>query len=1348
MRIERSALLAALRAFALSGHGLVIGVPGVGKSYTLASLAASFDGTEVRYLFIPVEELGGASEEELRLVLGYPTTFAAALTELYASAPVGVLIFDGFDAARSDDTRARVLQLILAAIRSAPAGWTVLASARTYDASKSLTLHRAFSNRAAPAPPEYVDARFSSRHFQIPELSPDEVTDALSALPALAAIHDATSAGFRRLLRIPFHLWLVERILRANPSAELSALSSEVQLLARYWERYVTGTPDSLARLSLLRALAAGMVRERRLTVAPPDDSSPGQPQSLAALLSDEVLAHSGSGEGRIRFSHNILFDYAVSVLTLDEDVERLISFLTDDLSRPLFLRPSITYYFARLWHAERDRFWSCFLRLLSCEDVGIRLVARIIPPTVIARDCRGAVELAPLLQGLQRTPEVASQAVLRTLQALRFAPPQSAAVWAEISAELALAPAPTFGWELGALLTQLLRDLERHPQPDALASCGVAARRLLDWAWTARSENPRWMDAFGAVHGVPLVIRSFSTDRTASASLLRRLLTLLTHPSFPLEYFRSLCHDVGALSRFDIALVVDVYRAVFGHRELSNEKTDFGGIVLALTSTRRQDFEMLHYSLRSAFPDVLLAHPLEAVRLSFALLSRYAIKEQLLPYLREGATLGEMEESFIFLGKQRRYLPDLSVSWFQGVHRDDVLAICADAASYLSGDDCTLDPTDAIAAIADECLAASTWSSLLDIGAKAPYRYARPLHELALAAPVQVGVDTIYALGSFIESAADYWEPAQRAALENSLFTLPQRWEADSRPSSAEAESADSDVDRSRTVSERARDRLLARIPSRLLATPWARERAMVLAAKGEYSANEPLVRFTSSSREYTTDDWLIESGVQLADPVNRDLRDLAARASAFAERWRNSVPDSAAVDAFVGTFREDVEAATMSPPVETLLHEFVWTKLAEAASTLAKTRPTSARPLRVLCAKVLLLGAGFPASEEASSRSFETPAWSPTPRTEAVSGLAYLLSTSFDPAASDALVRLSKSPVPSDRFIVIQWARLLISPAPETFWEIVEDRTVNEATESIVSQLLVTLSHVDYRDARRDDTVRRLLPRALRSESATLLRESANWLAYFSCRLDEKWAWEEVASAVDHFSTRGDLVSEFAFRAINEVRPERPPTPDQRLAEERAVEWIQVLLSKLREVVTRPTNSEADADASVRPAYALVELLVNRVYFNATPRGASYDSEGDEAASPRVSLGDYYRKTRPILDAIVAFGRPSDGGGLLPSTAHRFMGFLNLVLPYDPVGVLGLAAAVTVAAVPGRYHLDALAVEDVVRLVDTVLADFRGDVASGAGLEHLLTLLDVFADAGWTEALQLVWRLDEVYR
>jgi hypothetical protein len=75
-------------------------------------------------------------------------------------------------------------------------------------------------------------------------------------------------------------------------------------------------------------------------------------------------------------------------------------------------------------------------------------------------------------------------------------------------------------------------------------------------------------------------------------------------------------------------------------------------------------------------------------------------------------------------------------------------------------------------------------------------------------------------------------------------------------------------------------------------------------------------------------------------------------------------------------------------------------------------------------------------------------------------------------------------------------------------------------------------------------------------------------------------------------------------------------------------------------------------------------------------------------------------------------------------------------------------MAVQVAKASQPQGYNLDSLAIREVVDLVESILADYRFFVQQGASLNDLLELLDIFTQVGWTEALRLVWRLDEIFR
>jgi hypothetical protein len=124
------------------------------------------------------------------------------------------------------------------------------------------------------------------------------------------------------------------------------------------------------------------------------------------------------------------------------------------------------------------------------------------------------------------------------------------------------------------------------------------------------------------------------------------------------------------------------------------------------------------------------------------------------------------------------------------------------------------------------------------------------------------------------------------------------------------------------------------------------------------------------------------------------------------------------------------------------------------------------------------------------------------------------------------------------------------------------------------------------------------------------------------------------------------------------------------------------------------------------------------------------------------------FFHDTLPVLEKVLGFGKQKETGILLARTAHYFMQLLNGVLRYDPQVVLRMASEVVICSKQSGYNLDSMAMSETVKLVESILADHRESVQEEASVKNLLELLDAFVDAGWPEALNLVWRLDEIYR
>jgi hypothetical protein len=223
--------------------------------------------------------------------------------------------------------------------------------------------------------------------------------------------------------------------------------------------------------------------------------------------------------------------------------------------------------------------------------------------------------------------------------------------------------------------------------------------------------------------------------------------------------------------------------------------------------------------------------------------------------------------------------------------------------------------------------------------------------------------------------------------------------------------------------------------------------------------------------------------------------------------------------------------------------------------------------------------------------------------------------------------------------------------------------------------------------------------------------------------------------------------------FNALTFITPKRLDDPKNSPTTENAVAWLLRVINvtawgikELRESVDDRGWDET-SQQKLRDVYGIIDEIVMRLYFAAKIKDDMHLHDDDEETT-HEQRRKYYFTIKPLLEQMLAFALNKKNGVMFAPTAHYFMQLLNGVLRYDPPGVLHLAAGVAESSEPTGYNLDPMAVREVVRLVEIVIVDYRHEVQDSQPLQDLMNLLDIFAKTGSVEALQLVWRLDEVFR
>ena len=1358
MQINRDKLLNTLQEFVLTGHGIIVGGPGVGKTYMLNELCQNLKSFRIPHLLLSIDQLGDGTNETLHQELPELSDEGDPI-ELLKCVPISrhkaVLLFDAFDAARDEQTRKRFLNLIRHAILELKDSWNVVVTVRTYDARKSQELLDLFGT---PDDTEYQSEDILCRHLAIPPLNEDEIRQAFENIPGLDSIYDSASREFKRLLAIPFNLWLLHKIIKSSQNPpDFSQIYSEVQLLDMFWQRRVEGASNADHRWSVLERVAHRMVVEQSLTIKRSDISevldldTPTKQAAWHELQSDEILAKASSTGSRIAFSHNILFDYAISVLLIEDNPNQFEEFVLEDQSRPLFLRPSLTYFFTRIWYKAPDVFWTVFWHVFpSNQSVHLRLVSRIIPTSVIANEARDVEQLKPILDELARGSETANEAMMWLLQSLRALEIERDSIWCSFFEQISAHLHSDFAWDLGLLSSKAL-DRVSKTDTGINESCGQVGRQMLKWIWKERKtvEND-YYHQLAKSWAVPLVAKTYGTNPRESRKLLEKVLELTREDDFPINLIARLTEHADKIWEEDHEFVVSIYVTVFCHQEISEQITNpMGGRILALTSTRRQDYDMCHHWLAEHFPSFLRAKPTAATRAVIRSLNFYIIHTQILSYTRESVELESDMESFEFRDKTSYLLPDSSCAWDEREVLDEPIKMADALFEFLAEMAATEETHSHLNALLDvfrdTVWVAFFWKRLLNTAVQFPDVFAPRLIDLCIAKPILIGNDVLFEFGEFLRAAAPSLTSNQRTQIENAILGLT-------------SESSENTV----FLKDR-RNQLLAQIPPSLLLTPEAKTIRADMDRENTVPENRPPVSYGPVTwGRYTDEKWLEDQGVDVTTSENRELQRFFEPLEEFHSDWLNKVPTHEATMLILPLFREAYTTIKSDTQADKEVIDRLWYKVTACAAILSRTVDDHGSDEFNLCRKVLLEAATheLPTPDSERHAELKSSSYSPCPRHEAASGLLRLVARQPDPDSKilDTIESLANDPVASVRMVIAMELLAVYRHSPERFWNITVHRATHETNYVVQEWLCVALARIagSGKDEERNTihAIDKMLKHSLvKTKQITPPNRLIDLLMRLAIGRDNSWAQKKIENILlqspIHYAYSLKRAVFWVMKRY--VTPKNLETNEEREAIARAINWLgEVITVASNEIyhlrtIDRDGRSK-ETNEKLHKVYKVIDEVVMRLYFSAV-----HQKKGNQQPVERISHSlrhEFYDQVKPLMEKVIEFAQDGEDGVMFARTAYYFMRLLTAFQSYNLKEVLSFAARVAQSSERYGYNLDSLAVEDVVRFVETVLADHRSEVREGEALEDLLKLLDVFAKAGWPDALRLVWRLDEVFR
>lgn len=1341
IELRRAPLVESLEHLAEGGHLLVVGEPGAGKSWLLKEFVCRLRDRGDGVIFLRAEDHAVASLGDLYKSIGV-ADFVAALRGY--SGQRKFLVIDSLDSLRAEVSQRAFRDLIRIVQTEVPA-FTIVVSIRTFDMQRSPELQQLFPQNDAAS---FSAQGYSARHLTVDVFSELEIDEAIAQDERLRPVLNVASEDAKTLLRNPFNLWLVIHLMDVGaPVNWLSTIQSEVQLLDQYWLHRIDHRDDGVSRNALLKIVTQRMVDSRMISVAlrdfAPSEISDG---SLTNLLRDEILIKSESG--RISYAHNILFDFAISKLLIDE--LNVMTFVLSSPARGIFYRPSISYLMARFWFRDRALFWKTVERFFE---------RRATTPGVVAITAAKAMcDLAQTIADLASLFELSSETrirvivfLLRAIQALDGLNGEKRYVWIAFLVESLSYVDKQFLNEAIALIEVALRGTASATEVQLLT---LVAVKYLRWIWSKAETEADISDArsladFAAARLIPIVAKNYSATPAVAKAILTEVLGRFKNPrSSANEAFR-VASNLDSVIENDPELASDIYITILGHDESSDEETRLGGAVLPLLSRRSQDFSLSYYVLGVTFTKLAVRDAVIAARTAARAVTAEVKR-------REGDAVNTLRAygwTFQFLGKQMTLNSDRSEIWDH--HHKDYPAIqLVDQLLYHikshleSGDLSRDDARHILCELGQANEFAVTWKRILTYASHTP-EFLTIIPDLLRVPELLVAPETTEGASAAIRKAyeKDLFGREDFIGIQKAILAIPEL------PLAAIFREP-LDV----------RDSLLACIP-------LERREIDVVAALGRRKADSGTHAPTGVvqvgpgySGPDEEDGWLKRQGVETERPDNQALLTATRILKSFESRFASQaeMPSKEDADSINEMLWNTYQLVQQSPTADERVVTDALTATAAVAKNILRNREfTEEDDVIAKCKAILAVAAAYPLPlpREDADSNFDRPAWSPTPKIEAAQGVMnYLGNWGTDEQMKSLAVTLSADGSPAVRLQIAISLTCLYENNRDSFWNIANGRLRVENAVGVLASLAHSVTHpyIAKRERKavidwQTELLGRKLPSGRIEEVLKTVAHSLTDLYVFFGDADSSEALKIFErTPAEYTKELAQIVVSATFYLSDGIGGDNDAKSEIRV---RAREiWARALRcadAVISEYFNTPTPDSADEfereQQRLKGALTIIDSAVFQLYLLFRVNEHLVRENLPPLNDPQRQK--LFKDLDPIWELLLGPIGPQHKGLLPAQTTHHLVELFRTTVPYDPPRVLQLTANLFKGFNMG-YQSDQMAITEVVRFAEIILADHKDILKEPTHAANLAFILDQFVEFGWPQATRLLMKLDNAVR
>lgn len=1334
------------------GSLVVVGEPGSGKSGALSDFVVNLLEEKRDVIFLDVGHISAEGLGALRNELGL-TYDLNDVIDNWLGEQAGYLVIDALDAARSEKS-VQTLRAVISRVIRTEGRWRIIASVRKFDLRHDNELRRLFYGNKIS---DYQDDEFHMlRHMKIPAFSDGEILEIAKSIPAIDNLLKQADEALKDLIRIPFNFRIIgELIGEGIENNELIPLHTQSELLDRYWSyRVIRSDGQRDAREILLNNTVGKMVTTRTLKVTRNQVVDASTSKALHDLLSTNVLLEwqpsvSRTPDGStLSFSHHIIFDFAVDRLLLRGDQQRVVDVLINNPELVLVIRPSFVHHFTNLWLNDYSRvsFWNLVIQLIKKE--GIPEVAKLIGPSVAVELGLEITDFSPLLKWFSYKDKDCYEAAEKALNHLvggflmmakeSQLTEEKLDLWCQLSEILSRELTSSRVYCVKAILSTLCEYISSF-KAEHIRSIGVASRRLLEYGWT--NSESEWV----ILPMMSCICKTFCSNPDESERLLRKFIVPERIKTIGYKELPWLVRELPSLFLHAPLFVMEVYNSTFMYKEHSDEVTSLGhSQILPLRSNRRQDFESALYELAEIYPQYLKQAPFEAIITLILVIENYVINNH-------GQSQSNYEATFEYNGKKAHFKADYSFIWDSETYSDDEPIIMLDAfQKYLieigNDDNQKKLRNNLLELIISRNKLAVIWRRLIIAGKSCPEILGVELKSLAWTYPILVSSETRKEIGDYLSIAWPFLSEEDRKKVEEAILSI-----------------SSTVTEEKKNIAMNTRDRLLGCLPPELLITKDAKQLVEIVKNRGGFLPNTPAFELGPwESEPFDESQSLQEQGILISEKQNQLLQNLRLPIKTFLEKYQSSKLSSEQAIEIIPLLKtlKDTLDSSEGGAVHSKLQELAWDDLTNACSILAKGELlTTNIQVGNFIKSVLLKSAVHsnpflePKQEEAFEKSIS---WGiPAPRIHAASGIMEIAKYKqyMDSELEDAIRKLSIDSVPAVRFHIVSKLASLHKNHEDFMWNLIIQFARNEANKAIIQELVsstlfflaknytkevVELTSDIYFRATGEGRAEKV-----RKECIRIFLTQFLWNSHIPSK---DFIYNIINTPIDCFSEKIDITYKIRnLLTLGSVEQPNTLNNEVRVQSwkllEKIVENSLKSMVELQTLYSREGKWTEDEENQARNVAEVIDNACKQLYF------ASGASEEKKQQGVTVNYEFTSIHKRFLQEASVVLDLLSECN--IPRVTHYMLQTLEFIAPLNPAGIFKRIGKVVQSGKEGGYQFESLGLNLIVRLVERYLSEFRLIfVEDSDNNQLLLSVLDIFVQAGWPEARRLTYRLDELFR